>query len=142
MSRQFLFHAVLLSVVLIFSTGCELTGGDSGGSSGFDSSIVATWLETDSAFYNYINYDGMDIESNGDVYDVDCWLDGYYYYQVTGYLIAHLDTASGGAFTGYNYEESAPMSGTYSLGSSSGFTTLTIHVTSPENFYQYFIKAE
>jgi len=142
MKAQSIFLSIIFTAALLISVGCEDSSSDSGGSSGIDSSLVATWLEADASFMNYINNDGIDIRSNGDVYDVDCWFDDpYYYYDCTSYKVAHVDSASGGSISGYNYEESTSFSGTYSFGTAGSLSTMTIHMTSPVSFYEYYIRA-
>ncbi len=90
---------------------------------------------------------GMYIESDGDVYDVVINFDGTTYsYEIEwdDGVIMKFSQLSNGLWSGYNYEYEADMSGTYTLGSSGGLTTLTVVIESPPYYSgtEYYIKVD
>ncbi len=134
---------IIVSLGLLF--GCS-SGGGSGTGGGIDPAALGTWLEMDSDFSSYQD-DGIYIEFDGDVYDVDTDLDGSAYYYRTDWVygvIMKLSQLSNGSWSGYNYEYDVNMFGTYTLGSSGGLTTLIIVTTSPSSYSgtDYYVKAD
>lgn len=101
---------------------------------GIDTTLIGNWLQYYSSSFSTFMSDGIYLEADGDVYD----LDGSYSSSIWNYYIdwndyeAKFTILKNGIVTGYDYEDSNgdPFTGTYILGSLGEDTTITVYIMS------------